>query len=243
MQQILNEKEKLIFASLVQFGASTVVQIAKDTNLNRSALYHTLSLLKEKGIVFEIKKNGTTLFQTLSKAEFIAWMERKKKDIEKNTVDLVSLYKKETPPILHSGVKYFEGFDAVKKLYGETWRENREKQILAITDYKKAYETMNDFFEQEYFPFRVSAGVNVKSLLSMDAYGKRDSKRQKELLREMRFLDVFKELGIELNVFDDKTMIVAFDKKKPMGLMLKNKLISDAFRRIFDILWKQARKG
>ncbi len=241
MDELLNEKEKIVFDSLVRFGAGTVMQIAKDTNLNRTALYHTLSLLKEKGLIFEIKKSGTTLFQTISKEEFILWSKKKLLSIQKETEELTSCFTQKQKPTLHSGIRYFEGIEGVKKLYGETWRENKEKQILAITDYKKAYESMNDFFEKEYFPFRVNAGVNVKSLLSLDAYGKRDKSRAKELLREMKFSDVFKDLGIEINIFDESLAVVAFDQKKPMGMILKNKIISDAFRKIFLFLWKSAK--
>jgi len=58
----------------------------------------------------------------------------------------------------------------------------------------------------------------------------------------MGFSDVFKNLGIEINIFDDKLAIVAFDKKNPMGMILKNKIISDAFRKIFSFLWISAKK-
>ncbi len=238
----MSEKERAVFEALASFGPSPVSQIAKDTSLNRTALYHTLTLLEEKGLVSQIKKNDTTLFQSISEEEFEVWSKRKIKSLEEESEKLRGVFKKKKYPVLHSGIRYFEGKEAVKKLYGETWRENNEKHILAITDYQKAYETMNDFFDEDYFPYRVKAGVSVKSLLPMDKYGKRDKTRAKELLRDMRFSDVFKDLGIEINIFDDKLAIVAFDKKEPMGMILKNKIISDAFRKIFAYLWQNSRK-
>ena len=236
------EKEKRVFEILASMGPSAVSQIAKDTSLNRTALYHTLNLLEEKGLVTEIKKNETTLFQSVSEEDFVLWTKKRIEQLEGDALKLSLSYKKVKHPVLHSGIRYFEGKESVKKLYGETWRENKEKRILAITDYKKAYETTDDFFDSEYFPFRVKAGVRVQSLLSLDAYGKRDKKRAAELLREMRFSDVFKDLGIEINIFDDKLAIVAFDDKNPMGMILKNKIISDAFRKIFSFLWNTAKK-
>lgn len=239
----MSEKEKVVFESLASFGPSAVSQIAKDTSLNRTALYHTLELLEEKGLVSEIKKNDTTLFQAISEEEFVLWTKRKIKALEDDAGKLVHSFKKKKHPVLHSGIRYFEGKEAVKKLYGETWRDNSDKHILAITDYQKAYETMGEFFDEDYFPYRVRAGVSVESLLPIDKYGKRDKTREKELLREMRFSDVFKDLGIEINIFDDKLAIVAFDKKEPMGMILKNKIISDAFRKIFAHLWQNSKKS
>ncbi len=238
----MSEKEKVVFEALVSFGPSAVSQIAKDTSLNRTALYHTLQLLEEKGLVSEIKKNDTTLFQSIPEEEFVTWAKNRIKSLEDDTLKFTQAFKKKKYPVLHSGIRYFEGKEAVKKLYGETWRENNEKNILAITDYQRAYETLTGFFDEEYFPARVKARVKVKSLLSVDAYGKRDEKKAEALLREMRFSDVFKNLGIEINIFDDKLAIVAFDKKEPMGMILKNKIISDAFRKIFAHLWQNSRK-
>ncbi len=238
--EFLGEKEKRVFEVISGFGPSTVSQISKDTSFNRTALYHTLSLLEEKGLVFQIKKSGTTLFQAISQEDLKAWSKQNINSLEKDLNNFIDSLKNKKQPVLHSGIRYFEGVEALKKLYVETWRENKEKQILAITDYKRGYETANDFFEKEYFPMRVKAGVKVKSLLSLDAYGKRDIKRTKELLREMKFLDVFKDLGIEINIFDDNLAIVAFDEKNPMGMILKNKIISDAFRKIFSFLWQNA---
>jgi sugar-specific transcriptional regulator TrmB len=240
--ELIGEKERAVFEALVSFGPSAVSQIAKDTSLNRTALYHTLNLLEEKGLVFEIKKNDTTLFQSISEDEFVLWTKSKIKSLEEGANKLTQSFKKKKHPVLHSGIRYFEGKEAVKKLYGETWRENNEKQILAITDYQKAYETLDGFFDEEYFPARVKAGVRVKSLLSLDAYGKRDKNRAEALLREMRVSPVFKDLGIEINIFDDKLAIVAFDNKEPMGMILKNKIISDAFRKIFTHLWQNSKK-
>jgi sugar-specific transcriptional regulator TrmB len=237
---LLSDKESIIFKALARLGPLPISQIAKETELSRTALYHTVGLLTEKGLVTEIKKNSTTLFQPLSKEEFTVWSKNQLKDIGETMESLATSFTEKTVPVLHSGVRYFEGKEGVKKMYNETWRENKEKHILAITDYKKAYETLDNFFDEEYFPLRVKAGVKVKSLLSMDAYGKRDVERQKELLREMRFSDVFKNLGIELNIFDDKLAIIAFDEKKPMGMILQNKIISQAFKQIFSFLWKES---
>jgi sugar-specific transcriptional regulator TrmB len=238
----MSEKERVVFETLASFGASPVSQIAKDTSLNRTALYHTIKLLEARGLVSEIKKNDTTLFQAISEDEFVTWSKNQIKSLEDNATKLIQSFKKKNHPVLHSGIRYFEGKEAVKKLYGETWRENNDKHILAITDYQKAYETMGEFFDEDYFPYRVKTGVSVESLLPMDKYGKRDKMREKELLRKMRFSDVFKDLGIEINIFDDKLAIVAFDKKEPMGMILKNKIISDAFRKIFAHLWQNSRK-
>ncbi len=136
-------------------------------------------------------------------------------------------------------MKYFEGHAGVQALYGDTWRDNAGKEILAITDYEQAYAVMGDqFFREEYFKQRVGHGVRVKSLLPDSPIGRADAKHAAELLRDMRFINLFKKLGIEINIYDDKVALVAFDAKKPSGVMIKNQIIARAFRNIFEYLWK-----
>lgn len=239
---IMTNKEKVVFEVLASMGAVSASQIAKASSLNRTALYHTLRLLINKGLVFQVKKNDTTLFQAVNLEDFSLWTKKRIKEFEEVANKITSSYSRVNHPVLHSGIRYFEGGEAVKKLYNETWRENTDKKIMAITDYKKAYETMGQFFNEEYFPLRVKSGVKVQSLLSLGAYAKNDMSRASELLRDMRFSDVLKDLGIEINIFDDKVAIVAFDKKSPMGMIIKNTIISKAFKKIFTYLWDNSKK-
>ncbi|MEK7185138.1 MAG: hypothetical protein AAB726_00780, partial [Patescibacteria group bacterium] len=72
--------------------------------------------------------------------------------------------------------------------------------------------------------------------------GLRDISRSEKLLRDMRFLDVFKNLGIEINVYGDKLSIVTFDDKEPSGIMIKNEIIAKAFKSLFTYIWDTAKK-
>ncbi len=238
---LLTEREQRVFFALQKLHSGTVQEISTETLINRTALYHTLNILKDKGLVTELKRNYTTIFQALSLTDFEIWSKQKLATLQREIGEIQTQIRKEVPSQsnLYSQIRYYEGFAAVKNLYYNTLRDNDEKEILAITDYSKAYGTMNDFFEKEYFPDRVEKGIKVKSLLSKSPLGKRDVSRKKELLREMKFSDIFKDFGIEINIVNDKLIIVSFDEKKPMGIMIKNPIIAEAFRRIFNFVWEK----
>jgi hypothetical protein len=96
---------------------------------------------------------------------------------------------------------------------------------------------MGDFFNNEYFSDRVARGVRVKNLVPESAVGRSELKHRKALLREVKFIDIFEDLGIEVNIYDDKVSIVAYDKKLPSGVLVKNAKIAEAMRKIFEYLW------
>jgi len=242
--KLINSKERKVLGALYKLGDSPISKIAKETLINRTALYHVVEGLLEKGLVTKLNKEKSAHFQPISQCDFRLWAKRQIESVANQTDELEDwlVTQGEESPSLHTNIKYFEGIEGVKNLYADSWRNNKEKLIYAITDYDRAYKTFNDFLEKEYFPDRVAHDVHVKSLLPPSTSGKKDVSRKKQLLREMRLLNIFKDLGIEINVYDSKVAIVAFDKKNPSGIIIKNEIIAKAFKDIMRHLWNTAEK-
>ncbi len=215
---LLNEKEKKAMSGLYKFGKASVSELSKDSMINRTTLYPVLGRLLNRGLVSKISVEGRTIFKPISNEEFREVIKRKEKETiinNKRLLGWLEEQEKSKQPSLLSEVNYFEGFEGVKNLYSDTWRSNKEKIIYAITDYKSAYETMGNYFRNEYFSKRIKHGVRVKNLLPMSEEGKKDFKTAKSFLREMKFIKLFKNLEIEINIYDSRVAIIAFDKKKP----------------------------
>jgi len=244
MNANLNENEKKVLASLYKLEDGVVNKIAKDTLINRTTLYPILEKLAEKGLVSKVKIEGKIRFQPISREELKLWAKRKEEELKNansKLLDWIESQGENKKSSMASEIKYFEGMEGVKNLYSDTWRENNDKIIYAITDYKNAYENMGNFFRKEYFPARIKHGVWVKNLIPESPEGKRDIETAKEMLREMKFVKLFEDLDIEINIYNDKTAIVAFDKKNPSGVIIKNEKIAEAMKSIFEYLWKKTK--
>lgn len=241
--ELINAKEKRILGALYKLGDAPISRISKETLINRTALYHTVEGLLTKGLLTKINKEGGAFFQPLPLSAYGEWAKRQINNVSSQASELNEWLRNQGNqlPTLYSDIRYYEGVEGVENLYADSWRDNTEKTIYAITDYDKAYDVFNDFMEKEYFPDRIEKGIRVKSLVPKNAKtGKRDAARSKELLRDMRFIDLFKDLGIEINIYGPKVSIVAFDKVKPSGVIIKNEIIAKAFKGIFEYLWKSA---
>ena len=244
MTSYLNEKEKRVLEALYKLGNVAISKVAKETLINRTSLYPILNKLMTKGLISKLTIEGKAVFQPISLEEFKEWLIRSEQEFKKNSENILNWTKTikfGKGSSLFSDIKYFEGFDGVKNLYSDTWRDNKEKMIYSITDYKGAYECMKDFFRDDYFKTRVKRGVRVKNLLPESAEGRDDLKGAKELLREMKFINLFQDFNIEINIYDFKVSIIAFDKKNPAGVLIKNEKIAMAFKNIFEYLWKNTR--
>ncbi len=242
---LLNQNERRVLESLFKLGQSRVNEISKDTLVNRTALYHTLELLVKKGLVTCIEKGKVSYFEAISIDQYKKWAEAKAESLRVNITNDISKFsavKKEKGKSLYADVKYFEGFEAVKNLYTDTIYNNKEKNLYTITDYQKGYSSLGKWLSNEYLPQRVGRGVQVQSIVPNNKDVSKYMASAKSLLRELCVVDLFKDLGIEINLYDSKIVIVAFDEVHPVGIMIQNEIITNAFREIFNYIWKTKTK-
>lgn len=239
---ILSEKEKRVLASLYKLGASSVWELAKDNMINRTTIYSILERLIEKGLVSKVGNGNKDIFTSITEDDLREWIKQREGDIKKENQQILELAKKQHKKTsLLSEVSFFENIEGIRNLYADSWRNNQEKIIYCITDYESVYKNLGEYFKKEYFPARLKHGVKVKNLIPESKKGREELKSSEEMLREMKFIKLFKDLGIEINVYGQKVSIVALDKEKPSGVIIKNERIAEAMKNIFEYLWKTAR--
>lgn len=240
--ELLNEKERRVLGSLFKLGQTAVQFVAKDTLINRTALYHTLDSLIKKGVVTKIEKDKVSYFEAISVEQYEVWaktkIERIKESISADVKNFSSI-KSDNKMSLYADVKYFEGKEAVKSLYADTLYNNKEKMLYAITDYDKGYGTLErKWLDEEYLPERVKRGIRVRNIVPNTELARKYVDTAEALLRDISFVNFFNDLGVEISLYDNKMSIVAFDEKHPLGVIIKNDIIAKAFKEILRYIWE-----
>jgi len=243
MNELLTTKEKRVLACLYQTKQCAVSRLAKETVLNRTSVYPILQHLIEKGLVSSAVQNDITIYEPIELGLFKEWLKNKKQEVTDQAEQLEEWVNKakasKQTPSLVSKIKYFEGFDGVKAMYSDTWRDNKNKIIYAITDVKAAVATMGDFFYKEYMPARMAHGVKVKDIMTQSKEGNQEVRKAKNYMREAKLAKgFFEDLGVEVNIYENKLAITAYDKAKPCGVIIENEKIATAMKNIFEYLWK-----
>lgn len=240
----LNNKEKNVIAKLYDLGEITVNQLAKETLINRTSIYPILEKLLEKGLVSRIQIEGKTYYKVINREDFIKWIERNKKKAENEADRLthwIKSHKDDSGGSLVSEVSYFEGYEGVKNLFADTWRNNSEKIIYGFTDYDEALDIFGDFFLKNYIPQRIKHGVKFRGVITPSLKAKKDTKKQKDRAYELKVIKELEKLGIEINIYDSKIALIDYNKKKPSGIIIKNEKIAQALKNIFDYMWKNGK--
>ena len=124
----LSEKEMLIFLKMLELGAQPASVIAKHLTIPRSSIYIYLEELKRNGLVEEFDRDFIKYFKAISAEAIADILKAKQKQLE-YAMDLYSenlpeLKKLENKLSITPKVKFFEGKNAVSKVYEEILKEN-----------------------------------------------------------------------------------------------------------------------
>ena len=235
-------EKKRVLTCLMNSEPLVVSEISRRTSMNRTAVYRPLYSLEEMGLVTRSKSEKGDVFNAISMDLYKKWRQKKLEEVTADLDDIESLAIASKNVMSPPQVQYYLGAKQVENLYHDSWRNNPEKIIYAITDYDSAYETLGSFMENDYFPERVKRGIRVESILPDSKKGKEDVARAKELLRTMCVLDDIKDIGLEMNIYHDRVSLVQFNNTKPAGILIISETIANSLKKMFTVLWSKGKE-
>ncbi len=232
----LSDNEIKIYVTLLKTGISTANRISKLTGIKRSTTYDNLSILKNKGLVSFIIKDGVCYYESIDPKKIIRLMDEKKEKLSKCVNDLILL--KETNKD-EGGASYFEGKTGVITILNDILDE--KKELWFIGSRKKAMQAMQNY-PDNFVTKRVDAGIPLRAVMSVEDKGDPSMNDKKVYkISNMRFLEELKEISANIFIYGDKVAFMTTGDNLA-GIIIKNKEILKQQRRIFEILWKKAEK-
>ena len=235
----LDERESLIYLSLLETGPQLPQHIARETGVKRTTLYEIFPLLIDQGLIVEITQGKRRLFQAIAPDKLLRDYESRYKDIRKHFAELQAIYRMQG---LRPKIEVYEGFEGMQKLYNRTLETKDEiKSFVMPSRYNP--RVMNWFLES-YVPARVKRGVNIKVIMSSDEVSQYYSQFTKEHLRESKLVPANKfKFRIECMIQANRVYFASYEKGGPLiGIIIESKQIADTLSALFDLAWEGADK-
>lgn len=231
----LNSKEAKIYLASLELGESPASDIALRAKLNRVTTYDILKKLAQRGFVSKHTKKGKAHFSATDPDVI-------RDDIRKNYIDLkdaLPQFRRLYGNSPHPRIRYYEGLEAVKKVYTDTLTSKTE--ILNYADSKSIRKFWPNY-DKEYVQERVNKKIFLKGIAPYDEQGVKVRRENKEMHREIRLVNL-KEFSFsnEINIYDNKVGIISFGKREITGIVIENKEIAETQRAIFMMAWDYAK--
>ena len=227
----LSRNETLVYLDMIQHNNSSALDIAKNTGIHRSNTYDALRKLIERGFVAEMKQEDKTLFQAISPEKIKNYLKQKEQEFEAIMPGL----KEFTSDAKHEGTfSISQGAFAARETLGSLLDLN--STIYASGASTQAVETFGEGFLKEFHKERMKKKIVMKHIYNKDAFN-RIKLLNKMKYTEARYLPDKYHTVAATSVCDGTVVIFVFSKPV-MVIRIDNKIIADAYRDNFELLYK-----
>ncbi len=249
--QVLEElgfstKEIAVYLALLAVDSSTVTEIAKKAEIQRTTCYEILDSLLHRGIITKFKKHKKIYFQAGDPRRLIQYLEREKEEkikvieqqkskVNEVMTEFLSLLEpKNTKP----KVEFYEGEKGMREAYENTLTS--EGEILSYANVEEVHKGLPNFFP-EYYTRRAALGIPIRAVFTNNAPSKELATHDKQEMRETVILpDPQDTFSPEINIYNNKMLIASWKEK--MAVIIESKELADLQRVIYKIVWDALKK-
>ncbi len=226
----LEEKDQKVYIALLKLGDASVSRIAHEAKTKRTTTYHILENLKEKGLVGSYTEKGVKRFVAESPGKLKNVLEGQLMSLEKYLPQLQSFYNLAKS---QSVIRFFEGEEGAKQI-SEDALNSREKIIYSLGSVKNAREAIG--VSLRFTKRRVSKGIFEKALRIKKEFNEDYIRRQKEELKEMRFLPEDFKIPVLILIYDKKVGVIC-SMQENFSFIIESEDFFEATKLIFKALW------
>jgi DNA-binding MarR family transcriptional regulator len=245
-------EEAKLYLSLSIIGPSTLLEVSRETGIERTKLYRIVDDLRDKGLIEEIPryKKRTIRAADLSTMELLV----KEKELEdKYLSESFNTFSEAVRalggPVPGSNVIYYKGKEGLRQMiwhilrgkdkYHRVFTNSFWNDILGDSFVLKLNEEMHrrnikvrDLYSDEYIKFKQD-WVNSGKDLPNENWDFWDS----------RYLpDSVAKINLNIDIYNDVVAYYYWQDDEIFGVEIINERVANLQKQVHDVLWKMAKK-
>ena len=228
----LTRIEAKIYLTLLDLGPSLAGQISRKSGVHRRNVYDATERLIEKGLIGYIRQNNRRYFEATDPTRLLEILKEKEEKVDEIFPVLKARYdsvkeKQETV--------FYKGRAGLKTIFED--QLNIGKEILILGASPLATEILRFYFKW-FDKRRAKKRVWVRIIFDESV-----RKNVDEIpLSKIRYLPKKYGSPTAINIYGDKTAIILWSEENPIAIVIKNKEISEGYRKYFELMWKIAKE-
>lgn len=233
----VNERQMQAFLKLLELGVQPVSVIAKHVGVPRTTMYSTLDELKKLGLIEEFEKAGIRYYRCIPVENLRDLLEAKMSKVA-YTMELLanklpSLLSLENKLSVTPKVKFYEGKDAVMKLYEEVLKE---KGFYAFFNPQVDNPVMKIYFDKVEAAIR-KGRLRVKEFVTCGPKGKSYLKKYGTGYHKIKILPKDVTFDADNIICENKIYMISYGDAEVSGIEIFSQPLAFAHRVMFEQLW------
>jgi sugar-specific transcriptional regulator TrmB len=237
----LSEKETSVYLSLLPVDSASVIEIAKNTDINRTTLYPILDDLIKKNIITEVKEGKKVRFQAEPPERLETYIQNQKTKLEEQEKVLEDIIPQMRGFVRQTGekpiVKIYEGREGILRSiqeYYQTGDTDKEEYLIYPRDTIKKLFTPKEVENAQ--KFRLHKNVKMNSIFTSTEEYKSDPTAERYQLRIDEY-DILCEIGI----YSDRVHIHTLSQNLS-AIYIKSKDFAETLKTLFKLAVKGLKK-
>src|SRR3989344_2055556 len=233
----LTKNESKIYLALLNLGTAQAGQITEKSGVHRRNVYDAIDRLMEKGLISFVTVNNKKLFSPVNPRRFLELIEEKKFELDNLKSDFDNIMPElELKAALQQkhDVRFYKGVEGLKSVYEDIIRTGKDYIGYGPGQYIEA-------ILKHYFKHFVNKRIKsrIRLMLIYDEASRNTVKVN--ALSDVRYIPDQYSSRAALRIYGDKVALLLLSEEDPLAIVIKNKAISDGYRKYFEIMWKASK--
>lgn len=232
-----SENEAKVYLALLELGNANVAAIATKSQIKRTSCYVILENLSQKGLVSKTMIKGKSQYLPEAPDKLLKLSQDREELVKKMLPEFNSLYNlSQTKP----RIRFYEGRPGYISICEDSLQRSSD-EILFIGNLDNLHEVVTTEWDNTvYIPTRVRTNKPIRIITLESEPMKNLQKKDKEQLREIRFLPGKQNFDASMFIYGDTISIISSEKEL-MGLIIDSKPIAQMAKSMFEFIWPVAK--
>jgi sugar-specific transcriptional regulator TrmB len=233
----LNRNQAKTYLTMLKLGKSSIIDIANESKISRTTLYDNIRKLEELDLVSEFWERGKKYFAAETPENILKVLEGKRKTVENILPDLLKTFKVSK---LNPRITIMNGKKGLVKMHKLSLVYNKKRLTRYLGEVESLFSYLPEKFIKNYIANRVKKGIHNQVITTKKILARKklySTRRNKECLRKVRYLDNINAIDTAFFNFDDKVFLIS-SSKEGFVVMIESQEFAKTFNSIFEFLWE-----
>jgi len=229
------QHESKIYLAALKLGEGTVTDISRATEMPRTTVQETLSLMQKKGLVSSYVRGAHKIWVAENPERLLAHMKTSAQNFAQILPQLLAMRRGNSSK---PSVKIYTGSEIKQILDDIIESKHNISALISMDDW---FGFFGEEYTQDFIRRRYSHFLRMRMISPRTETATGLKKQDAAHLRQLKFLPV----GIDLKritnfIYGDKVAIISFNKNEPTGIVIDDSDVAYGNLIYFDNLWKSS---
>lgn len=234
------DTEISLYFGLIDLGKTNVTELSRHTGINRTTTHFGIRKLSEKGLLSKTKVGSKTYIIADNPDKLEEILKKKEeaiKSLRNKLPNVIKNLKINTDKKLIEGVnvKYYEGVEAVRRVYRTILKHNKIYSFCNTKQIRKVFPENVSLFKKA---LKDRHELEMWEILEDNRENKKERNNLHKERYHIKFLPRESSISdIDFMIFEDNVVIIELRKEKPTAIVIQSSTMYQGLKTLHNIVW------